>query len=59
MHNNHNLSDKKHLFQNMKDYYLKIGVEPFKILPLTYVIENGLNDVEFDKFEEKFNSFAE
>ncbi|CDW81168.1 tubulin-tyrosine ligase family protein [Stylonychia lemnae] len=58
MQSNHNLSDKKHLFQNMREYYQQIGIDPFKILPLTYVIENGLNDVEFDKFEEKFKFFA-
>ena len=25
MHQNHNLSDKKHLFMNMRDYYTSIG----------------------------------
>eukprot|EP00347_Sterkiella_histriomuscorum_P022313 403330922 len=59
IHNNHNLSDKKHLFHNMKEYYLAKNIDPFKILPLTYVIENGLNDVEFDKFEQQFHVFAQ
>ena len=39
---------------NMRDYYTSIGQDHSQIMPLTYVVENGLNDVEFDKFEEKF-----
>ncbi len=54
MHLNHNLSDKKHLFANMKDYLETQGKSPFSLLPVTYVIENGLNDPEFDKFEANY-----
>lgn len=33
-------------------------MDPFKVLPLTFVIENGLNDLEFDKFEKHFHQIA-
>ncbi len=52
MQSNHTLSDKKHMFFNMRDLYRKEGLDPFIVMPQTYVIEGGLNDIEFDKFEE-------
>jgi hypothetical protein len=51
MHENHCLSDKKHLFFNMRDLYQSEERDLFSVMPLTYVINDGLNDIEFDKFE--------
>lgn len=41
MNNNKHLTNKKGIFVNMRDYYTMIGVEPFSILPLTYLIQNA------------------
>lgn len=51
MENNFHLSNKKAIFYNMKVYYEAIGVEYFQRLPLTFHIKEGLNDVQFQKFE--------
>lgn len=40
----------------MRDMYKAEGKDPFTVLPLTYVVNDGLNDIEFDRFEEKFKS---
>ena len=54
MHANQCLSDKKHLFFNVRDLYHGEGKDPFSVMPVTYVIDDGLNDREFDRFEEEF-----
>ena len=59
MHANQCLSDKKHLFFNMRDMYRAEGKDPFSILPLTYVIDDGLNDLEWDNFELTFKAIEE
>jgi hypothetical protein len=41
MENNKQLTNKKGLFLNMKDYYTKIGVDPFSVLPLTFLVKNA------------------
>ena len=38
----------------MRDLYRSQGKDPFNVMPITYVINDGLNDIEFDKFEEHF-----
>ena len=38
----------------MRDYYRSIGKDPFEVLPQTFVVEDGLNDPEFDRFEDEF-----
>lgn len=43
----------------MRDYYKSIGIDPFIALPLTFVIDDGLNDPEFDRFEERFKEIEE
>lgn len=43
----------------MRDYYKSISIDPFIALPLTFVINDGLNDPEFDKFEEHFKKIQE
>ena len=47
----------KGLFYNMKNYYELIGEDPFKYLPLTFHIQNNLEDPEFKKFEEFFEKY--
>ena len=37
----------------MRDYYQMIGVDPFSILPLTFLIQNA-NDSEYRKLELEF-----
>jgi len=41
----------------MKNYYELIGEDPFKYLPLTFHIQNNLEDPEFKKFEEFFEKY--
>ena len=38
----------------MRDYYNSIGVDPFTVMPRTFVVNDGLNDPEFDHFEAVF-----
>ena len=59
MHENHCLSDKKHLYFNMRDLYQSEGRDLFSVMPLTYVINDGLNDIEFDKFEAQFKAIQD
>jgi hypothetical protein len=51
MEANYHLSNKKSLFWNMTNYYKKLGQDPFERLPLTFHVENGLNDPEFANFK--------
>lgn len=51
--NNKQLTNKKGLFINMREYYNVIGVDPFSVLPLTFNVR-GVNDSEFAKFEQEF-----
>ena len=44
MEANYHLSNKKALFWNMMNYYKKQGRNPFDNLPLTFHVENGIND---------------
>ena len=41
----------------MKSFYESKGEDPFNYMPLTFVINDGLNDREFDRFEEIFNDY--
>jgi hypothetical protein len=50
MDNNKQLTNKKGVFINMREYYLAMGIDPFTILPKTYLIKN-CGDAEFRKFE--------
>lgn len=56
---NYHLSNKKALFFNMDQYYKQIGEDPFSVLPLTFHIEKGLKDPEFDRFRSCFNMLEE
>jgi len=59
MQNNQNLSDKKHLFFNMRELYQNENRDIFTVMPLTYVINDGLNDLEWDRFEVNFKATEE
>jgi hypothetical protein len=54
LEDNFHLSNKKALFFNMTQYYKLLGRDPFEVLPLTFHIENGLNDHEFEIFRQYF-----
>ena len=53
MNNNKHLANKKGVFINMRDYYQMVGIDPFSILPLTYLIQNS-NDSEYKKLEKEY-----
>ena len=38
----------------MREYYNAIGIDPFSILPETFLVKNT-GDLEFRKFEEHYN----
>lgn len=48
------LADKKTLLENLKVYYEGLGKNVFDIVPLTFHIKDGLNDVEFRSFKDYF-----
>ena len=39
----------------MRRYYESLGQDPFKVLPLTFHTQHGVNDPEYRKFENYFN----
>ena len=43
---NQNLSDKKFLYKNMKDYYDRLGENIFEYLPLTFHIDENYKDMQ-------------
>ena len=59
MEQNKQLTNKKGVFVNMRDYYINIGKDPFEVLPFTYLVKNGLGDNEFKKFCNYFNELEE
>ena len=50
LEDNFHLSNKKALFWNMSEYYKSMNKSPWNALPITFHIENGLNDVEYIRF---------
>ena len=50
MEQNKQLSNKKGVFVNMRDYYKQLGKNPFDVLPLTFLVKHGLQDPEFKRF---------
>lgn len=39
------------MFLNMKNYYEAMGKDVFSALPVTFHIKEGLDDIEFKKFQ--------
>ena len=44
------LSNKKSLFFNLKEYYEKIGADPYQALPVTFHIKDGVHEHTFAEF---------
>jgi hypothetical protein len=55
LEDNFHLSNKKALLLNMCSYYNGLDDDPFKVLPITFHIQNGLNDPKYEEFVEEFN----
>ncbi|CAD8122582.1 unnamed protein product [Paramecium sonneborni] len=55
MEDNWHLGNKKALFYNMKHYYQIIKEDYNKLLPVTFHVQKGINDIEYSKFFEYFN----
>ena len=53
---NKQLTNKKGVFVNMRKYYESLGQDPFKVLPLTFHTQHGVNDAEFRKFQNYYNA---
>lgn len=49
MEQNKQLTNKKGVFLNMREYYYLIGKDPFDVLPLTFLIKprSSTGDAEF------------
>ena len=43
----------------MRDLYKERGQDVFTVMPITFVINDGLNDHEFDKFEAVFRNIED
>ncbi len=50
MEQNKQLTNKKGVYINMRQYYENLGEDPFNVLPLTFLVKSGLNDPEFMRF---------
>ncbi|CAD8105721.1 unnamed protein product [Paramecium primaurelia] len=59
MEDNWHLGNKKALFYNMKHYYQIIREDYNKLLPVTFHVQKGVNDIEYQKFLEYFNRRTE
>ena len=51
---NSELANKKRLFYNMVNYYRSQNKDPFKYIPLTFHITDGITDINFLKFIAKY-----
>ena len=49
------MSNKKALYYNMRTYFECLGENPFNYIPLTYHIQEGSSDPQFDLFNRKFD----
>jgi len=54
MEQNKQLTNKKGIFINMREFYKQVGQDPFQVLPLTFLVKHGLSDPEFKKFSRVF-----
>jgi tubulin--tyrosine ligase len=53
---NYHLANKKNLFLNLKKYYIAQGKDPYKFIPVTYLIRHGAKDPTFNIFLEETRS---
>jgi len=59
LENHFHLSNKKALLWNMRSYFNALKQDVFKRLPLTFHIQNGIDDNEFSRFVNYFNARQE
>ena len=52
---NQNLSDKKYLYHNFKNYCKIFKLNYSDFLPITFHIQNGICDPEYMSFVQYFN----
>ncbi|OMJ67729.1 hypothetical protein SteCoe_35034 [Stentor coeruleus] len=52
--NNNCICNKKEMFKNLKIYYDKVGIDIFDKVPLTFHIETGISDRNFQVFIDSF-----
>ena len=52
---NYNLSNKKNLFLNMKEYYKGLGENMHSNIPLTFLVSSNITDPNFLEFKEYYN----
>jgi len=43
----------------MREYYKLVGIDPFEVLPLTFLVKNGITDSEYVRFEEYYSQLGE
>lgn len=43
----------------MRKYYESLGQDPFKVLPLTFHTQQGINDPDYRKFAQAFARLEE
>ena len=53
------MNNKKALYLNMKNYYEALEQDVFANLPLTFHIKDGLEDPEFEKFKQYYDTCEE
>jgi len=54
----YHLSNKKALYINLKNYCTATGLELFDRVPLTFHIQSGVEDPEFQKFVEAYEKYS-
>ena len=56
MEQNKQLTNKKGVFLNMRNYYYMAGLDPFDVLPLTFLIKPSKNgESDFQRFQTYYN----
>ena len=58
MDNNKQLTNKKGVFINMREYYRALDVDPFNVLPQTFLVKS-LADEDYRRFEHHYNRHVE
>ena len=52
LENNFHISNKKAMFINLRNYYEAMGRDIFDAVPVTFHIQDGTSDPEFQNFKE-------
>ena len=53
---NYHISNKKALFYNVKNYCEQLRIDPFCFIPITFHIQDGLQDQEYQQFVQFFKN---